>query len=314
MKPGLLNAVQQIDQVFLMIFGFSFGILVLITAVMIYFTIRYSRARHPEPVPCAGNWVLEAVWTVIPTLIVLVIFLYGWRSYLALRNGPADAMPVTVEARQFAWNFIYPNGRAQENLILPAGRPVRLTLKSLDVIHGIFIPAFRLKRDIVPGMQNQASLTPEAEGTFEIFCSMFCGVKHFAMRADLVVVSAARFDAWYAGTLDTQTLLAGVHNQEWAATPPGLRVLKKYGCVKCHSVDGGSDVGPTLKGLFGRERTVLRGGQRLKLTADTEYLKRAIMDPKQELVAGYDAMMAPYSLTPDEMDELLTYLKALGGP
>lgn len=314
MTTGLLSAVEKVDRTFLLIFGLSFGILALITALMLFFTVRYRRERHPVPVPIVGHWLLELVWTAIPTLIVLIIFAYGWDSYLALRNGPADALPVNVVARQYSWSFQYPNGRTHEALIVPAGRAVRLTLTSLDVIHGLFIPAFRLKRDAVPGMKSQAWLAPDAEGAFEIFCSQYCGSKHFSMRTELVIVSNALFEAWYAGSVGTPELMAGVHNREWAAAPPGVRVLKRYGCLNCHSTDGTRDVGPTFKGLFGREVAVVRAGRRTKMTADAGYLKRAITDPRADIVAGYDALMSPYELGADEMAELLAYLEKLAAP
>jgi cytochrome c oxidase subunit 2 len=314
MKPDLVNAVQQIDQVFLMIFGLSFGLLAVITTVMIYFTIRYRRERHPEPVPITGHWLIETVWTVIPTVLVLIIFVYGWRSYLSLRNGPPNSLKVTVEARQYAWNFVYANGRTCEDLIVPAGQPVQLTLVSKDVLHGLFIPAFRLKRDVVPGMRSQAWFAPQKEGNFEIFCSLYCGTKHFDMRAELVIVSPALFADWYNGRIDTAKVIASAHNREFADAPPGIRVLKKYGCLRCHSLDGSDDVGPTFKGMYGHDVTVICDGQRRVITVDDDYTKRAIVDPKSELVAGYGPMMAPYELTPEEMAELLVYLKELGRP
>lgn len=312
MTTGLLSAVAKVDRTFIVIFGVSGAILVLITAVMIFFTVRYRRARHPVPTPIVGHWLLEVVWTVIPTVIVLILFWYGWDSYRALRDGPLDAMPVEVVARQYAWSFQYPDGRGHANLIVPVGRPVQLTLKSLDVIHGLFIPAFRLKRDIVPGMPTKAWFAPDAEGAFEIFCSQYCGAKHFAMRAELVIVSNTLFEAWRAGQVDTAELMAGVHHREWADAPPGLRVLKRYGCLNCHSIDGSRDVGPTFKGLFGSEVVVVHEGRRMKMTADAEYVKRAITDPRVDIVVGCDALMSPYDLTVEEMAELLAYLKEMG--
>ena len=312
MTTGLLSAVEKIDRTFILIFAVAFGILVLITGIMIFFTIRYRRARHPEPVPIGGHWLLEVVWTAIPTLIVLILFGYGWDAYQALRNGPKDAMQVKVVARQFSWSFEYSNGRTDPTLIVPVGRPVQLTLTSLDVIHGLFLPAFRLKRDVVPGMSSKAWLTPDAEGCFEIFCSQYCGTKHFAMRTELLIVSNALFEAWYAGKVGSDDLLAGVHYREWAATPPGLRVLKKYGCVNCHSMDGSRDVGPTFKGLFGREVFVLHQGRREKMTADADYIRRAIVAPRVDIVVGYDALMSPYELSTNEMAEVMGYFREMG--
>ena len=156
MAPVHLTNVERIDRTFFLVFGVSFGMLLLITAVMVFFVIRYSRRRHPEPVEVPGNWRLELVWTLIPTAIVLVIFSYGWDSYVAMRGVPPNAMDVKVIGRMFAWTFDYGAGRQAPALIVPADRPIRLTLVSEDVIHSLFIPAFRLKKDAVPGMSTQA--------------------------------------------------------------------------------------------------------------------------------------------------------------
>lgn len=305
------NAVEKIDATFLLVIGLSLGILLLITLVAVYFTIRYSRKRHPEAVEIPGNWRLEVIWTVIPTILVMIIFSYGWEAYRALREIPADAMEVKVTARMFSWNFTYPNGRECGDLLVPAGRPVRLDIVSQDVIHGLFIPAFRLKRDAVPGMTNQAWFLPATEGTYEIFCSAYCGPKHYGMTASVVAVAPDVFDAWLAGKTGTDSLLAAARSRQWAASPPGIRVLEKYGCLKCHSIDGRHDVGPTLKGLLGCKVQVLREGHREELTADPDYIRHAIREPKAELVVGYDALMAAYSLPDEEMSELLEYLQRL---
>jgi cytochrome c oxidase subunit 2 len=311
MAPVHLTNVERIDRTFFLVFGVSFGMLLLITAVMVFFVIRYSRRRHPEPVEVPGNWRLELVWTLIPTAIVLVIFSYGWDSYVAMRGVPPNAMDVKVIGRMFAWTFDYGAGRQAPALIVPAGRPIRLTLVSEDVIHSLFIPAFRLKKDAVPGMSTQAWFQPPTEGTFEIFCAEFCGTKHYDMTAQLVVVAPALFERWSAGSVDTEALLATARNRQWAAAPPGLRVLEKHGCLKCHSLDGRRDVGPTLKGIAGRSEQIVRSGQRLTITVDEDYLKRAIGDPTAEIVSGCDALMPAYELPPDELRELLDYLESL---
>lgn len=314
MTTGLPNAVEKVDLTFILIFGLSFAILAAITVIMICFTVRYRHSRHPVPVPIPGNWRLEVIWTAIPTVIVMILFGYGWDSYLALRHGPADALQVRVTARQYAWSFQHANGRSEENLIVPAGRPVQLTLTSRDVIHGFSLPAYRLKRDVVPGMQTRAWFTPAAEGSFEIFCSQYCGTKHFAMSAELLIVSDTVFAAWSAGNMETAELMRGVRNREWAATPPGLRVLKRYGCLNCHTLDGSNDVGPTFKGMYGRAVVVEHAGARMTVTADTAYIRRAITDPQADIVAGYDPLMAAYELRPEEMAELLDYLREAGAP
>jgi cytochrome c oxidase subunit 2 len=242
-----LSAVERIDRTFYLVFGISFGMLLLITVLTVCFVIRYRRSRHPEPVEILSNWRLELLWT----------------------------------------------------------------LTSEDVIHSLFIPAFRLKKDAVPGMRTQAWFQPQTEGTYEIFCAAYCGSKHYDMRADLVVASPEQFSGWSAGQVETSALLSAARSQQWAAAPPGLRVLEKYGCLKCHSLDGRRDVGPTLKGLAGSTVSVVRRGQHATITVDEEYLTRAIEDPAAEVVVGCDAIMPASKLPPDEMRELLDYLESL---
>jgi cytochrome c oxidase subunit II len=306
-----LTAIERVDRDFYLVFGIAFSLLLLITVLMVSFVIRYRASRHPTPAEISANWRLEVVWTLIPTLIVLVIFSYGWDSYMGIRGVPRDAMEVKVIGRMFSWTFEYPQGRQTQALIVPAGRAVLLTLTSEDVIHSLFIPAFRLKKDAVPGMRTQAWFQPRTPGTFELFCAAYCGPKHYDMTADVVVVPPERFAAWSAGKVETSALLSSTRAAAWAALPPGVRVLQKYGCLKCHSLDGRRDVGPTFKGLAGQSVQVVRDGQRLTVTADAEYLKRSISDPHADLRVGYDALMPAYTLSEAEMSELLDYFKSL---
>ncbi len=153
----LLSTTDAIDPVFMFIFGACLVLLIGITAVMVFFVVRYHRSRAPEPTSQAdGNLWLEIIWIVLPTLLVLAMFYYGWVGYLSLRTVPKGALEVTATARMWSWSFSYPNGKTSPKLYVPVGKPVKVNLVSQDVIHGFFLPAFRVKRDVVPGMKNYA--------------------------------------------------------------------------------------------------------------------------------------------------------------
>jgi cytochrome c oxidase subunit II len=191
------NPVQQVDQAFYLIFGISGVILVGIIAALIYFVIRYSRRRNPTPSRTRGNTLLEIIWTVIPLGIALFMFYLGWQSYLGLRNVPKDAMVVNAKALSFQWIFEYSGGKTSESLlVVPEGKPVRLNVESADVLHGLFIPAFRVKVDAIPGRHTYAWFYPDKVGEYEIFCSVFCGHGHADMKATLRIVSKEEFEKW----------------------------------------------------------------------------------------------------------------------
>ena len=192
----------RVDNVFLFTLVLSVVFLVGITATMIYFVWRYSRHRHPQPENVAENTALEITWTVIPTLLFLAMFLYGWTNYEYMRNAPRDAMVIDVTARQWSWSFKYPNGKVTPDLYLALGRPAKVLLRSADVVHGFYIPEFRVKQDVVPGVTNFAWFTPELLGTFDLECTVICGPGHAHMLAKVYVAPEAAFKQWYFGPPD----------------------------------------------------------------------------------------------------------------
>jgi cytochrome c oxidase subunit 2 len=193
----ILNPVTLVDRSFYFIIGFSFVFLFAITLVMIYFVIRYRRSRHPVPSDIRGNWKLEVAWIFIPTLIALAMFVSGWQAYTGLRNVPEGALEVDVIAQSFSWIFIYPTGKETENeLQVPVNTPVKLNITSMDVIHSLYIPAFRVKVDAVKGLTTYAWFRPETTGEYYLQCTEFCGVGHADMTGVVRVVSQEAFDEW----------------------------------------------------------------------------------------------------------------------
>ncbi len=193
----IINPVVKVDAAFIYIIGFSLFLLFAITVTMVWFVFRYSRKRHPKAADIRGDWRLELVWTLVPTLIALSMFWIGWSSYAGLRNVPDNALTIEAVAMMYSWIFIYPNEKETEDeLVVPQGKPVRLEVTSDDVIHGLFIPAFRIKVDAVPGVHTYAWFLPDEVGTYFIQCSEFCGVGHADMTAVLRVVTGEEYLAW----------------------------------------------------------------------------------------------------------------------
>jgi len=193
----IINPVEKVDAAFLYIIGISLVLLTLITITMIWFVVKYRRSRNPVPADIRGNWKLEVIWTAIPTAIALSMFWVGWSSYAGLRNVPANALEIETIAQMYSWIFRYPDGKESDNeIVVPRGHPIRLNVTSDDVIHGLFIPAFRIKVDAVPGVHTYAWFYPEKNGKFSVQCTEFCGIGHADMTAELRVVSEEDYNLW----------------------------------------------------------------------------------------------------------------------
>jgi cytochrome c oxidase subunit 2 len=296
--PNLITTTQAaVDPVFMFIFGACLALLVGITAVMVWFTIRYHRSRSPEPTSKNdGNLWLEIIWTVFPTILVMAMFYYGWAGYLALRNVPKGSMEVTATARMWSWTFTYPNGKTSAKLYVPAGKPVKVDLVALDVLHGFYLPAFRVKRDVVPGMKNHAWFVATKPGSYDLFCSQYCGTGHSAMITTVEALPETEFAAW-------------LNRVEQGTEHPGKELLEKHSCLGCHSLDGSPKVGPTFKGIWGRHETVLTGGVEHEIVEDENYLRRSILDPKADIVKGFPPVMPVLPLKEEEIREIISFLK-----
>jgi len=299
-NPLFVTTTQAVDPVFIFIFGVSALLLLGITATMVGFAIRYRRSRAPEPTSqAAGNIWLEIVWTALPTLLVLAMFYYGWAGYLALRNVPKDALPVTATARMWSWSFTYADGRTSPKLYVPVGKPVVVNLVSVDVLHGFYLPAFRVKRDVVPGMKNHVWFVADKAGSYDIFCSQYCGLEHSSMITTVEALPAAEFADWLKRPASGE------------ADHPGKELLEKHGCLGCHSLDGTKKAGPTFKGIWGRQVRVLTGGTERVVTVDGEYLRRSIREPNADLVKGFPPIMPSFAalLTDAEIATMVDALR-----
>lgn len=197
MFPAPTSTVEAVDSVMLYIVAISVVLLLGVTAVMVYFVFKYHRSKGHEPVDIHGSIILETIWIAIPTLLVLSMFYYGYEGFKEMRKTSDDAFKIKVTAKMWAWDFNYENGKRTDTLYVPVNRPIELELQSLDVNHSFYVPAFRMKEDVVAGKKNRMSFTPELPGDYDIACAEYCGLKHSMMYSKVVVMPEKDFALWY---------------------------------------------------------------------------------------------------------------------
>ncbi|MDM8158992.1 cytochrome c oxidase subunit II [Labilibaculum sp. K2S] len=306
--PDASNFVKGVDTSFEVILGIIFFFLIAITATMIYFVFRYRKERNPVATQIHGSVPLEILWTVIPTLLVMVMFYYGWMGYKPMKEVPDDAFVIKSVGRMWNWQFEYENGKKTDTLYVPLNRAVKLDLIALDVIHSLYIPSFRLKQDLVPGKKQMMWFIPGREGEFDIFCTEYCGLRHSSMQTSVIVMPQDKFDSWYIDTTKTVPLIT---DKPGAL---GLIIVKKNGCLACHSLDGSKLVGPSWKALFGKTETVVTNGQTREIIVDTAYVINSVYNPNDDVVKGFNkGLMLSYKneLTEDDIGEIIEFMKTL---
>jgi cytochrome c oxidase subunit II len=296
---GPSNTAGKVEDAFIFIAVSCVVLFAIVTICMVVFLIRYDRSRHPRPEHVQENVVLEIIWTVVPTILVIIMFYVGWVNFDYIRNPPPDALTVNVTARQWSWLFEYDNGKQSDVLNVPLGRPVKLILTSADVIHSLFIPAYRIKEDCVPEMKTHLWFTADEVGSYDIFCTEYCGLGHSHMRSKINVVSADDFAKW--------------HNAEEGKTPAelGPKILQAKGCLGCHSLDGTVKIGPTFKKLFNRTEAVIIRGVEKNTVVDETFIRNQILFPRSVNIKGYPDIMPQIPLTDTELKTIIAYLETI---
>lgn len=301
---------QHAEQVDLLIgtFGAMVWLLTLpVFVLMIVFLLRYRRSNTDvdrEHAPSQGLWI-ELSWSVIPFLLTIGFFIWATALFLDLRRPPADAFTIHVVGKQWMWKVQHPSGAAEINTIhVPAHTPVRLQMTARDVIHSLYVPALRIKEDVLPGRYTQLWFTAENTGSFPLRCAEFCGADHSVMGGSLIVLAPADYARWVArqGRMGADQGLAG----------QGARLYRQLGCSGCHG-PASTVRAPTLAGIFGQPVALAGGGI---TRADEQYLADSILLPNKQVVAGYAAIMPTYAnaLAPEQVNALVAYLKSLGAP
>jgi len=299
----------KVDGVLWFVTVLSIVFFILITVLLIYFSFKYKRKTENDETPyITGNQTLEIIWTVIPSILLFVIFAYGLIVYKEMRTPPGDAVEVNVTAKQWIWIFKYQNGKSTINeLFVQHNRPVKMVMRADDVLHSFFVPAFRVKQDLVPGMYTQLWFNPTKVGTYDLFCAEYCGTGHSQMLAKVYVMSPEAFSRWEKGDEEEGTIGTAVTK---ASEELGKDLYKNKGCIACHSIDGSVGVGPSLKALFGKNESLQDG---TTLEVDENYLRESILIPQAKVVSGFAPVMPAFKgiLTDEEVDALIVYIKSL---
>jgi len=300
----------RVDALFILITVIGAFFFFLTQGMLIYFAVKYRRRRPDrdnETPAITGNPLLEFLWILVPSIVVLVIFYYGWRVYTDLRIPQAGATEVYVNGRQWMFEVRYPDGRTAINEIrVPQGKPVKFILSASDVLHGFYLPDFRVKMDMIPGRITTLWLQPDRPGRYQIFCTVYCGTGHSNMLAQLIVMPPREYAEW----VEHGGREGGEGKGEEPLHERGERVVKGAGCLNCHAVEGKEKIGPNLRGLYG-SKVPLADGTSVK--ADEEYLRESIVDPGAKVVKGYPNVMPTYktSMPPDDVNAAVEHLKTL---
>jgi len=307
--PDASNFVSSYNLAFYSIVVISLVLLAALTFLMLYFIYRYNRKKNKEAVQIEGNTKLEIIWTGIPVILVLGMFYFGWAGWNPMTKAPKDAMNVTSTARMWSFSFRYENGKESKDLILPVNTPVKIKLVSIDVIHSLFIPAFKVKSDMIPGNDKTMWFMPQREGEYDLYCAEYCGLQHSYMQSNVKVLSKEEYNKWYTDTLAVVTTA-----ESSVPGAAGMAVIDAQGCYACHSTDGSKILGPTFLNLFGEKQVVVKDGKEVTITVDEEYIKKSIYEPNSEIVKGYPRdLMQSYKETLSEGDiaKIIEYLKTL---
>ncbi|KAK3582437.1 hypothetical protein CHS0354_023983 [Potamilus streckersoni] len=286
--PQASRIAEDVDAAFMFITIVSTIIFIGTTVISVYFAWKYRQQNNKAKFTTSldGNPTLEIVWTAIPVILLVIVFFWGFRSFLDGKITPPNAMEIKVTGKKWFWTFDYPNGANSVNeLIIPEGQPIKALLSSTDVIHSFYIPAFRTKMDAIPNRYTILNFTPTMKGTFDVFCAEYCGTSHSEMLGKVKVVSNSEYAAWVESA------------NEGGNLPPaelGEKLYKEKACVTCHSIDGTTSTGPSWKGLFGSQRQFLDGSNAV---ADEDYLKTSIVNPNEKVLSGFQSVMPSYSAT-----------------
>jgi cytochrome c oxidase subunit 2 len=302
LPPPSSEAAPAVDSVFYLILWTCVIFFTLVIATMVFFVIRYrARPGHDAVKTAAHNNALEVTWTIIPLLIVIYIFYRGFSAYIQMQTGPQNSYEILVKAQKWSWSFTYPNGYNDSDLHVPVDTPVKLIMTSDDVLHSLSIPSFRVKMDCVPGRYTYAWFTGTKPGTFDLYCTEYCGDSHYDMKANVVVHESGGFDGWLEEAANFLEKLPPAEAGEY---------IYNRRCAQCHSNDGSAKTGPTFKGSFGKQHTMVGGAT---VAVDENYIRESIMDPQAKIRQGYQPVMPTFKgiLSDDEIGYVTEYLKTL---
>ena len=290
----------QIDALYYFLLAVSVFFSLVIVIALVYSAVRYRKGSKATREGATNeNLPLELAWSIIPLIIAMVIFVWAAKLFIDMHVAPKDAMEVYVVGKQWMWKIQHPQGNREINeLHVPVGKPVKLIMTSQDVIHSFYIPAFRIKQDVLPGRYTTQWFQATTPGEYHLFCAEYCGTSHSGMIGKIVVMEPAEYEQWLTNATAGSTMATS-----------GAQVFQQFGCQTCHRQDTGPR-GPALDGLFGKQVKLANGKT---VTADQEYIRESILDPNAKLVAGYQQMMPTFKnqINHEQLNQLIEYVKTL---
>jgi cytochrome c oxidase subunit 2 len=290
----------RVDALYFFLIAISSFFSLLIAGLIVFFAIKYRR-RAPQSVGAVihGGLLLELAWTIIPFVISMVIFVWGASVFFAMSRPPDETIDIYVVGKQWMWKFQHLDGQREINeLHVPVGRPVRLIMASEDVIHDVFVPAFRVKADVIPGRYTHIWFQPTKPGRYQLFCAEYCGTRHSGMTGQVVVMEPSEYQTWLSGGVPEGSLASA-----------GAKLFQDLACNTCHRPDA-QGRGPVLEGLFGKTVTLQSGET---ITVDEAYVRESILNPAAKVAAGFQPIMPTSQglVTEEQLLELIEYVKSL---
>ena len=299
---GASNFAGNVDALFVFMLLVTGSVTVAIFIMILVFAAKYRRRPGHQPEQIEGSTTLEITWSVVPLFVFLCMFSWGAWIYFQQRTPPAGASEVYVVAKQWMWKLQHESGQREINeLHIPVGRDVKLIMTSQDVIHSFYVPAFRIKQDVLPGRYTFTWFHATKPGTYHLFCAEYCGTMHSGMIGDVVVMEPAQFEAWLGGGGATGSL---------ATT--GEALFQQLGCNTCHRLDT-QGRGPNLVGVYGHP-VLLQDGR--TVVADDNYIRESILSPAAKVVSGFQPIMPTFQgiVNEDQVNALVAYIKSLSNP
>ena len=295
--PQASTIAQGVDYLYYFLVAIDVFFTALIFITIFYFAVRYHRRSEQEqPQQIEGNIPLEMLWTAIPLGIVLVVFVWGTGLFIKNARPPRASTEIFVVGKQWMWKLQHPEGVEEiDELHVPVNQPIKLTMTSEDVIHDFAVPAFRIKKDVVPGLYTTEWFEATRTGTFHLFCDQYCGTNHSLMKGQVIVMEPTDYERWLSG---------GIHGMSMAEA--GAKLYNDLTCITCH----GTGRGPYLAGIYNHPVKLNDG---TTVIADDAYLRESILYPSAQIVEGYSPIMPTFKgqITEEQVLQLIAYIKSL---
>jgi cytochrome c oxidase subunit II len=304
LPPQASTTAAEIDAIFYFVLWTSLIIFAGVVFFMVFYAWKYRRRSAADrPVDVEPNKWLELSWVVIPSLLVLVVFWWGMQAFITAGIPPANAYQINVTARMWAWDFEYPNGkRSTGDLVVPIGQPVQLVMTSQDVLHSLFVPAFRVKKDVLPNRYTSLWFEVIEPGEYQVLCTEYCGRAHSEMYARVIALEPREFAEWVRAVDDLDAV---------PLPEIGEQIFRQQGCQACHSIDGSPAVGPSFLGTWGQPRPQTDGSSPIM---DADYVIESILRPNARITAGYPPVMPAFpNLSERQLQGIVAYIMQING-